>query len=73
MKQTTVWVLIILVLAAAAAWFLNARQPVTGDLLIEPKPPIKMERRPRPNKPGGSRGNDNRGRDNRNRDNRRRN
>jgi len=48
------------------------RQPVTGDLLIEPKPPIKMERRPRPSKPGGSRGHDNRGRDNRNRDNRRR-
>jgi len=36
------------------------RQPVTGDLLIEPKPPIKMERRPKPNqqrtgKPGGER------------------
>ncbi len=36
------------------------RQPVTGDLLPEPKPPIKMERRPRPNrprsgKPGGNR------------------
>jgi ATP-dependent RNA helicase RhlB len=49
-----------------------SRQPVTGDLLIEPKPPIKMERRPRPSKPGGSRGNDNRGRDSRNRDNRKR-
>jgi ATP-dependent RNA helicase RhlB len=48
------------------------RQPVTGDLLIEPKPPIKMERRPHPSKPGGNRGNDNHGRDNRNRDNRKR-
>jgi ATP-dependent RNA helicase RhlB len=43
------------------------RQPVTGDILTKPKPPIKMERRPHPNKPGGNRGNDNRGRDNRNR------
>jgi ATP-dependent RNA helicase RhlB len=44
------------------------RQPVTSDLLIEPKPPIKMERRPAP---GGNRGSGNRnqshGRDNRNR------
>ncbi len=36
------------------------RQAVTGDLLIKPKPPIKMERKPRPNrprsgKPGGNR------------------
>jgi ATP-dependent RNA helicase RhlB len=49
-----------------------SRQAVTGDLLIEPKPPIKMEHRPRPSKPGGNRGSDNRSRDNRNRDNRRR-
>jgi len=44
------------------------REAVTSDLLIEPKPPIKMERRPRPggNRPGGNR-NQNRGRDNRNR------
>ena len=47
------------------------RESVTGDLLIKPKPPIKMERRPGPNrprtgKPGGNR-NQNRGRDNRNR------
>lgn len=49
------------------------RQPVTSDLLIEPKPPIKMERRPRPNqprsgKPGGNRSqgrNDNRSRNRR--------
>ena len=43
------------------------KQPVTGELLVEPKPPIKMERRPRP---GGSRGsgnrNQNRGGSNRN-------
>jgi ATP-dependent RNA helicase RhlB len=44
------------------------RETVSGELLIEPKPPIKMERRPRPggNRPGGNR-NQNRGRDNRNR------
>ena len=49
------------------------REAVTSDLLAEPKPPIKMERRPRPgrprsggNRPGGNR-NQNRGRDNRNR------
>jgi ATP-dependent RNA helicase RhlB len=50
------------------------REAVTSDLLTEPKPPIKMERRPRPggnrprpggNRPGGNR-NQNRGRDNRN-------
>ncbi|MBE9560802.1 MAG: DEAD/DEAH box helicase, partial [Proteobacteria bacterium] len=45
------------------------KEPVTGDLLAEPKPPIKMERRPRPggNRPGGGNRNQNRGRDNRNR------
>lgn len=44
------------------------KESVTGDLLVEPKPPIKMERRPRPNRPGqrpgGNRNhgsNDNRG------------
>ena len=47
------------------------REAVTSDLLPTPKPPIKMERRPRPNqprsgKPGGNR-NQNRGRDNRSR------
>lgn len=47
------------------------KEAVTSELLLEPKPPIKMERRPRPNhsrsgKPGGNR-NQNRGRDNRNR------
>jgi len=33
------------------------KEAVTGELLIEPKPPIKMERRPRPggNRPGGNR------------------
>ncbi|MBT8120737.1 MAG: DEAD/DEAH box helicase [Gammaproteobacteria bacterium] len=38
------------------------RESVTSDLLIEPKPPIKMERRPRPNKSGagGNRGAGNR-------------
>ena len=43
------------------------KEPVTGELLVEPKPPIKMERRPRP---GGNRGsgnrNQNRGGSNRN-------
>ena len=46
------------------------RETVSSDLLTEPKPPIKMERRPRPggNRPGGSGNrNQNRGRDNRNR------
>jgi ATP-dependent RNA helicase RhlB len=44
------------------------RQAVTSDLLIKPKPPIKMERKPRPggNRGGGKR-NQSRGRDNRNR------
>jgi ATP-dependent RNA helicase RhlB len=44
------------------------KEAVTGDLLIEPKPPIKMERRPRPgdNRGGGNK-NQSRGRDNRNR------
>jgi len=44
------------------------REPVSGELLIKPKPPIKMERRPRPggNRSGGNR-NQSRGRDNRNR------
>ncbi len=44
------------------------KEAVTGELLVKPKPPIKMERRPRPggNRPGGNR-NQNRGRDNRNR------
>jgi len=34
------------------------KEAVTGDLLVKPKPPIKMERRPRPggNRPGGNRG-----------------
>ena len=43
------------------------KQPVTGELLVEPKPPIKMERRPRPggNRGGGNR-NQNRGGGNRN-------
>ncbi|MCK4833849.1 MAG: DEAD/DEAH box helicase [Gammaproteobacteria bacterium] len=51
------------------------KEAVTSDLLIEPKPPIKMERRSRPggNRPGGNRSgggnqNQNRGRDNRHRD-----
>ena len=44
MKQTTVWVLIILVLAAAVAWFLNARQPVTGHpSTLETPPAIVVE------------------------------
>ena len=40
------------------------KQAVTSDLLAEPKPPIKMERRPRPNPPrsGKSGGNRNQGR-----------
>ena len=44
------------------------KEAVTSDLLEEPKPPIKMERRPRPggNRGGGSR-NQGRGRDNRSR------
>jgi len=44
------------------------KEAVSGDLLVQPKPPIKMERRPRPggNRGGGNR-NQNRGRDNRNR------
>jgi len=44
------------------------REAVTSDLLEEPKPPIKMERRPRPggNRGGGNR-NQGRGRDNRGR------
>jgi len=44
------------------------KEAVTGDLLEEPKPPIKMERRPRPggNRGGGNR-NQGRGRDNRSR------
>ena len=44
------------------------KEAVTSDLLPKPKPPIKMERRPRPggNRPGGNH-NQNRGRDNRNR------
>ena len=44
------------------------KEAVTSDLLPKPKPPIKMERRPRPggNRPGGNR-NQSRGRDNRNR------
>lgn len=44
------------------------KEAVTGDLLTEPKPPIKMERRPRPggNRSGGNR-NQGRGRDNRRR------
>jgi ATP-dependent RNA helicase RhlB len=50
------------------------REAVTSDLLIEPKPPLKMERRHRPNmpksgKPGGNR-NQNRNK-NRHRSNRR--
>ncbi len=44
------------------------KEPVTGELLIEPKPPIKMERRPRP---GGHHGagnrNQNRSRNSQNR------
>jgi len=45
------------------------KEAVSGDILVQPKPPIKMERRPRPggNRPGGNRGGGNRGRDNRNR------
>jgi ATP-dependent RNA helicase RhlB len=42
------------------------KESVNSDLLVQPKPPIKMERRPRP---GGNRGgnrNQGRGRDNRN-------
>ena len=44
------------------------KEAVTSDLLEEPKPPIKMERRPRPggNRGGGNR-NQGRGRDNRSR------
>jgi len=44
------------------------KEAVTSDLLAEPKPPIKMERRPRPggNRSGGNR-NQGRGRDNRSR------
>lgn len=41
------------------------REAVTGDLLTKPKPPIKMEKRARPNKPGGNRGRDNRHKDRR--------
>ena len=43
------------------------KETVNSDLLVQPKPPIKMERRPRPggNRGGGNR-NQNRGRDNRN-------
>ena len=45
------------------------KETVSGELLIKPKPPIKMERRPRPggNRGGGGNRNQNRGRDNRNR------
>jgi hypothetical protein len=51
------------------------REAVTSDLLSKPKPPIKMERRARPNrpnsgKPGGNR-NHKHGRDNRHKDRRR--
>jgi ATP-dependent RNA helicase RhlB len=51
------------------------REAVTSELLTKPKPPIKMERRQRPNKPrsgrpGGNR-QQNRGRDNRHKDRRR--
>ena len=51
------------------------REAVTSDLLTKPKPPIKMERRERPNrpnsgKPGGNR-NQKHGRDNRHKDRRR--
>ena len=46
------------------------REAVTGELLTKPKPPIKMEKRVRPNKPGANR-NQNRGRDNRHKDRRR--
>jgi ATP-dependent RNA helicase RhlB len=44
------------------------KESVSGDLLVQPKPPIKMERRPRPggNRGGGNR-NQNRGGGNRNR------
>ena len=48
------------------------REAVTSDVLIEPKPPIKMERRhsrPRPGKPGGNR---NQGRNKNRQQNRRR-
>ena len=48
MKQTTVWVLIILVLAAAAAWFLNARQPVTGHPSTLETPPAMAVEQPEP-------------------------
>ncbi len=52
------------------------KEPVTSDLLTKPKPPIKMERRERPNrprsgKPGGHPGgnrNQSQGRDNRHKD-----
>jgi len=43
------------------------KEAVTSELLIEPKPPIKMERRPRPGGNRGGSGNQNRGRDNRSR------
>ena len=46
------------------------REAVTSELLIKPNPPIKMERRPRPNKPGVNR-NQNRGRDHRHKERRR--
>ena len=48
MKQTTVGVLIILVLAAAAAWFLNARQPVTGHPSTLETPPAMAVEQPEP-------------------------
>jgi len=43
------------------------KEAVTGDLLVEPKPPIKMERRPRPggNRGGGGNRNQNRNRNSR--------
>ena len=45
------------------------KEAVTSDLLIKPKPPIKMERRPRPggNRPGGNRGGSGGGNRNQNR------
>ena len=45
------------------------KEAVTSELLTKPKPPIKMERRPRPggNRPGGGNRNQNRGGGNRNR------
>ncbi|MCK4674881.1 MAG: ATP-dependent RNA helicase RhlB [Gammaproteobacteria bacterium] len=44
------------------------KEAVTSDLLTKPKPPIKMERRPRPNRPhSGGGGNRNQGRNNRRR------